>query len=304
MSTKAGRTRVLSALGALVGVLGVAFVVRTLVTRRAEVGDALAQLDAVSLVGSVALGLAAMTMIGSLWVRMLRVRGQHAPGRRAMSWYFVGQLGKYVPGGIWPIVGRAELAVRGGANRADAYVATGLSMTATYTAGAIVIAASSLLSGSYVLIGVALALGLVVTLSMLAVPAAARRVETAVLRVTRRTITLPAAGRLAAVVAVHVPVWLLMSFSTSFTAGALGAHVSILDMVFFTSASWLAGFVVIGVPGGIGVRESVFTALAGSQMGAPIAVTLALASRVVFIAVDLIGAAIASAVAALASPER
>lgn len=304
MGNKGGRARLLSALGALVGVLGVAFVVRTLVTRRAEVADALEQLDAVSLVGSLALGLAAMTLIGSLWVRMLRVRGQHAPSRRAMSWYFVGQLGKYVPGGIWPIVGRAELAVRGGATRSDAYVATGLSMTATYTAGAVVIAVSSLVSGSYVLIGGALALGVVVAWSALAWPAATRWIESTVTRATKRSISLPAPGRLAAVVAWHLPVWVLMSLSTSFTAGALGAHVSVLDMIFFTSASWLAGFVVIGVPGGIGVRESVFTALAGSQMGAPVAVTLALASRVVFIAVDLIGAAVASAVAATTSAER
>ena len=64
-----------------------------------------------------------------------------------------------------------------------------------------------------------------------------------------------------------------------------------------SSDLWLAGFVVVGVPGGIGVRESIFTALAGGTIGTPLAVSLALVSRVVFISVDLIGAAVSSAVA-------
>ena len=51
---------------------------------------------------------------------------------------------------------------------------------------------------------------------------------------------------------------------------------------------------MVGVPGGIGVRESVFTALAGTSISPGVAVSLALASRVVFIAVDLIGALVAN----------
>jgi hypothetical protein len=85
-----------------------------------------------------------------------------------------------------------------------------------------------------------------------------------------------------------------MSLSTSVTASAFGADIGIAHMLFITSASWLAGFVVVGVPGGIGVRESVFTALAGTALTPGVAVSLALASRVVFIAVDLVGALVAN----------
>jgi uncharacterized membrane protein YbhN (UPF0104 family) len=81
-----------------------------------------------------------------------------------------------------------------------------------------------------------------------------------------------------------------MSLSTSVTANAFGIEMSLIDMLFITSASWFVGFVVIGVPGGIGIREAVFTSLATGLIGSPAAVSLALMSRLVFIAVDVVGA--------------
>ena len=66
----------------------------------------------------------------------------------------------------------------------------------------------------------------------------------------------------------------------------------------------IVGFVVVGVPGGIGVREAVFTSLAGSIIGTPMAVSLALMSRVVFIAVDLSGALISSIISRLNSSAK
>ena len=52
-----------------------------------------------------------------------------------VTWYFVGEIGKYVPGGIWPVVGRAELARRGGHPRSGAYASVALSLGALYLVG-------------------------------------------------------------------------------------------------------------------------------------------------------------------------
>lgn len=283
--------------GVLIGLAGVAFVVRTLLTKRDEVGDAFSQLNGVTLIASLLLGLCAMTLIGFLWTRMLVTRGHHAPPRSAMSWYFAGQLGKYVPGGIWPIVGRAELAVRGGVPRPDAYAATGLSMVTTYLAAALTICLGSLLSWTYPLVGI---LGLAAfAVGFLAFSNATLRTKvlTVLNRVSPRASALTEPRRLLILTVTHLPAWILMSLSTSVTASAFGADIGIMHMLFITSASWLAGFVVVGVPGGIGVRESVFTALAGTALTPGVAVSLALASRVVFIAVDLLGALVAHLIA-------
>jgi uncharacterized membrane protein YbhN (UPF0104 family) len=281
--------------GVLIGLAGVTFVVRTILTKREEVGDAFAELNGITLIASLLLGLSAMTLIGYVWTRMLVSRGHHAPPRSAMAWYFAGQLGKYVPGGIWPIVGRAELAARGGVPRPDAYAATGLSMVTTYLAAALAICIGSLLSWSYPLAGI---LGLTcmgIGFAIFSNAGLRSRVLALINRVSPRA---------AALTVIHLPAWVLMSLSTSVTASAFGADIGIVHMLFITSASWLAGFVVVGVPGGIGVRESVFTALAGTAINPGVAVSLALASRVVFIAVDLVGALVANIVARTASSAK
>lgn len=297
-------TRLAPLLGAAIGVAGVGFVVKTLITRWSDVTDAFSQVHAPNLLLSLALGLAAMTSIGWIWVRMLSTKGHQVAHRRAMRWYFTGQLGKYVPGGIWPIVGRAELAARNGIPRKDAYASTGLSLVTTYLGAVVAIAIGALGSTGRrpiaLLIVVALAAGYYVF--------AHERLRVAVVgvasKVSPTALSLTEPQRVARLTLAHVPSWILMSLSTSVTASAFNAHVGVLQMLFITSCSWLAGFVVVGVPGGIGVREAIFTSLAGGIIGTPLAVSLALMSRVVFIAVDLVGALVANIVAkATASTE-
>ena len=290
-------SRVAPLAGVVIGIAGVAFIARTLVTRWDDVRESFSRVDVLPLVASVIIGQMAMTLIGAVWVHLLQSRGHHAPRRRAMAWYYVGQLGKYVPGGIWPIVGRAELAVRGGVSRGDAYKATGYSLVSTYAAASVAVGAGSIASWTHPVVGLAVIVAFACGWFLLGSPGFLSRFSATVARVGAGSVALPPRSEFFALTAVHVPAWVLMSLSTSVTAHAFGAHIGLARMLFVTSLSWLAGFVVVGVPGGIGVRESIFTALAGGTIGTPLAVSLALVSRVVFISVDLIGAAVSSAVA-------
>ena len=47
-----------------------------------------------------------MTGLGVLWWRCLRLFGHPVRLVDAIAWYFGGELGKYVPGGVWPVLGR------------------------------------------------------------------------------------------------------------------------------------------------------------------------------------------------------
>ncbi|MEI6199266.1 MAG: lysylphosphatidylglycerol synthase domain-containing protein [Actinomycetota bacterium] len=285
-----------SLLGVTIGIAGVAFVAKTLVSKWDEVSNAFSQVDAINLVLSLLLGLAAMTSIGWIWVAMIIARSHNVRHRNAMSWYFTGQLGKYVPGGIWPIVGRAELAVRNGIPRRDAYASTGLSLVTTYAAAVVAIGIGAASTSGHRLIAVLIALGLITVYIAFAQPSLRTVIIRIASRVSSSASSLTDPKRLARLTLMHVPAWLLMSLSTSVTATAFGAHIGIADMLFITTTSWLAGFVVVGVPGGIGVREAVFTSLAGGIIGTPMAVSLALMSRVVFIAVDLTGTLVSSVI--------
>ena len=59
-------------------------------------------------------------------------------------------------------------------------------------------------------------------------------------------------------------------------------------IAFAAVLSWIAGFLAVPVPGGVGVREAVFVAAAGLDPGVGAAV--ALVTRAVFMAVDAAGA--------------
>jgi len=293
-----------SLLGVTIGIAGVAFVAKTLVSKWDEVSNAFSQVDAINLVLSLLLGLAAMTSIGWIWVTMIAVRSHNVRHRNAMSWYFTGQLGKYVPGGIWPIVGRAELAVRNGIPRLDAYASTGLSLVTTYAAAVVAIAIGAASTSGHRLVAVLIALGLVTAYIAFSQPSLRAVIIRIASRISSSASSLTDPKRVVRLTVLHVPAWILMSLSTSVTATAFGAHIGIADMLFITTTSWLAGFVVVGVPGGIGVREAVFTSLAGGIIGTPMAVSLALMSRVVFIAVDLTGALVSSVISRLNSSAK
>ena len=299
MKSKPLLARLSSVLGIVIGIAGVAFVARTLISKWDEVSDAFSQVDAINLVLSLLLGLAAMTSIGWIWVTMIVARSHNVRHRNAMAWYFTGQLGKYVPGGIWPIVGRAELAVRNGIPRLDAYASTGLSLVTTYAAAVVTIGIGAAATTGHRLIAVLIAISLVLAFAAFSQPSLRAAIIRVATRVSPSASSLTDPKRLARLTVVHIPAWILMSLSTSVTATAFGAKISIADMLFITTTSWLAGFVVVGVPGGIGVREAVFTSLAGGIIGTPMAVSLALMSRVVFIAVDLTGALVSSVISRL-----
>lgn len=68
---------------------------------------------------------------------------------------------------------------------------------------------------------------------------------------------------------------------------ALG-HATFPTLLAATAASWLAGFIVIGAPAGLGVREAIFVALTGSVLGEANALLLIGLFRVVTFTGDTI----------------
>ena len=295
------RSRLVNLIGIAIGVAGIAFVTSRIIRDRDAIADAMASADLGWLVvGGVAGGIA-MALIGVNWLLILRHAGAAAPWRRGMSWFFVGQLGKYVPGGIWPIVGQAELAHRGATPRGAAYSSTAMSMVTTFLGAAAVAAITGMMTPTdHRAVAAAIAALLVLLFVAIASPTARRALDRLAQRVTTRTLRLPDPRWFALVVARHLPVWLAFAGMNIFAAVALGVELDgplVVELVFVTCVSWMAGFVVVGVPGGIGVREAIFISMTTALLGADIAVSVAVLSRVVSIAVDLVGAAVSVAVA-------
>ncbi len=299
------RSRIVNLIGIAIGAAGIGFVVHRIIRDRTEIANALASARPGWLVVGGATGLVAMALIGANWLGILRRAGASAPWRQGMSWFFVGQLGKYVPGGIWPVVGQAELARRGGTTRGVAYWSTAMSMVATFLGAATVAAATGLIAPvDERVLPAAIMLTLVAGAAALTVPSARVGLDRLAHRVTRRELRLPDARWFALLVARHIPVWVSFAGMSVFAVVGLGLDLDaelVVELIYVTCVSWMAGFVIVGVPGGLGVREAIFISMTTTTLGAGGAVSVAVLSRVVSIAVDLSGAALSVAMARTAA---
>lgn len=291
------RRSLVNLLGVAIGLAGLGFVGYRIARDWDELTATLDSARPAWLVAAVVAGLVSMSAIGVNWLSLIRRRGHAARPQRGLSWFFIGQLGKYVPGGIWPVVGQAELAARNGTDRRSAYLATASSMTFTLLA-AVAVAAICGLASPYdrALTAALLAVGIVVVLVSLVVPRLRAWLVRAAAAVTRGRggrVELPEAPVVAEYTLRHLPVWVMFGLMYICVFVALGGDLDLglaVDLVFASALSWIVGFVIIGVPGGIGVRESVFVGLMTGPIGATLALSVAVAARLVTIGVDLSGA--------------
>ena len=300
--------RILRALGIVIGLLGVVFVSRELIRNWGEVSRAVRGADPLLLLAAVLVAMVSMGSIGLGWRRCLAVLGVRRPLLDVLRSYFVGQLGKYIPGGIWPVVGRAEMARRDGVGGAAAYGSTVLSMGVTYLAAALV-ALSALLMGAGDLGGLSWwpALGLLVAGLIALHPTVAQSVLRIVRRLSGRELDLvvPSWRTSVLLLFIHIPAWLGIGWSTWLVAAAVDPGApDFRNLVYATSLAWLIGFIAVGVPGGIGVREAVFLAAATSLSSPGIAAAVTVVARVLFIVVDLAGAGLTTLALGLRQRDR
>lgn len=237
--------------------------------------------------------LAGMTSVGLPWRAIIAALGEKHSFRDTLRWYFPGQLGKYLPGGIWPVVGRGELAVKGGVSRVVAYTSVGLSLALTYLAAglvSLVFLVIAVLSGDDAGSGLWALLVLPVGLLVLH-PRVLKLLLTVAERVLSRdvAVNVPAYSTTMRLLVSHAPAWILIGTGTWLVARAFDPSAHFAQVAFAGVLSWVVGFIIIPVPGGIGVREVAFAAAAVS-LSSDVAATVAIVSRLCFVVSDLAGA--------------
>jgi uncharacterized membrane protein YbhN (UPF0104 family) len=280
----------LASIGVVIGFAGLLFVGRIMVTHWNDVRNALQHADSAILLLAFGTGLAGMTQIGFGWGRAIQILGGRIQGGQTLHAYFVGQLGKYVPGGIWPVLGRSELVRRTGMPASLAYLSTVISLVATYSAAALTAMIAAPLGMRSYKVSVIVSL-IVAGLFMLGLLTLLPRFRFAILRVVedvRRESPAPASrsGRsLILLVVTHIPAWFTIALATLLVSAALGTPGDFWNIVFATTVAWIAGFLLLPVPGGIGIRESAFVA-AATSLPVPIAATVAITARLLFVTVD------------------
>ena len=111
-------SRALGVAGAALGLAALGFVGATLADHGDELRDAVDGASVAWLLVALGLSALAMTSIALPWRHAIAtLGGPLLPRRESVPRFFLGEIGKYLPGGAWPVVGRAELAVRAGVSR-------------------------------------------------------------------------------------------------------------------------------------------------------------------------------------------
>lgn len=225
------------------------------------------------------------------WRRLLADLGSPLPVGASLRIVSLSQLGKYVPGSIWPFVAQVELGHRHGVpRRRSATVSVLMVLVSLVTA--LLIAAITLPFGA---LGAARTywwgLAAAPVMAALLHPAILNRVLDRLLRLTRRP---PLERRLSLAGVLGCASWSAAAWIV------LGAHVWLLARGFGATGStlylastgafalaWSIGFVVVIAPAGAGVREVVLIAALSSALDPGKVLLLVLISRLVMTIGDL-----------------
>ncbi|ADG87468.1 lysylphosphatidylglycerol synthase domain-containing protein [Thermobispora bispora] len=263
----------------------------------AEVAGGFARLSWAVLAGSLAAVLGALAAGMLLWRALLADLGSRLTFAEAARVFFVGQLGKYIPGSVWPVIAQMELGRDHGVPRARSAAAFFLTYP-IYLASGLLVAAVTLpaLAGDSVA-GYAWLLLLVPVALAALHPGLVNRVIDLGLRLlrrpplerplTRRGVLAAAGWALAGWAAYGAHLALLVH-----GLGATGAAAVPLSVGAFALA-WCLGLVVVIAPAGAGVREVAIVAALAPVLDQGSAIAAALCSRLVVSIGDLVCAALA-----------
>lgn len=266
-----------------------------------HLSDAVSEVGPVAIVLSLILAVLGTAAIGAIWINLLRGLGATVATSRAAEVFFVSQLGKYLPGSVWPIVAQMEYGRRSNTPRRT-MLAANLLMLAIVTATGLIVGAAFLpwssADGLHRYWPVLFALvPLVASLHPRVIPAVLDLLfriagrEPMELRVDSR--------RMLSAVAWGLGVWVLLGAHLLIMTRALGATgpQAAAAAIGGMGLAFAAGLIFIPAPAGAGIRDAVLVATFTPQIGATNALAVALASRVLLVVADVVLAA-AGAIAA------
>ena len=290
---QAGRTpgdRRRAALSAAFLVLVVAVFGWALAGQWSQVADRLADQRPLVLAGSLLVALAGVYLSFLLWRGTLAALGSSIPVRPAARLFFVTQLGKYLPGAVWPVLAQMRMGREHGVPRqrmALAFLLTlGLATVVGVLLGVAALPALLRAEGRVVLLGL-LAVPL---LLLLLVPRVINALLGIGLRVIRRPgLDAPLAGRdVARGVGSAVAFWLVYGGHVWLLAVGLGADPweSLPVALGGFAIAFSLGPLLVVLPAGAGVREAVLIVLLGGVLDTPDATAVALTSRAVLMLTD------------------
>ncbi len=246
--------------------------------RWVEIGYAARAVGPARMCAAVLCAIAGLTLTGVLWRILLAALGSPVGLRDAGAVFFVGQLGKYVPGSVWSFVAQAQL---GGSHGVPArssvsasalflllHTSTGLVLGAVLAAGGVV--RTDLAPGWWLVVAVGgAATSAPAVLRFLGDRLAGSGVRTRI-----------AVGDLVRSLALMTGVWACYGACVLVVLPlARPTPSDVLTAVGAFALAHAAGVLLVLAPAGLGAREAVLVALLTPAVGVPAAAAAALITR-------------------------
>jgi hypothetical protein len=209
---------------------------------------------------------------------------------------FIGQLGKYIPGSVWPVLAQMELGARANVPRPRSASASILTMILSLATGLLVAAAT--LPFAHFSAGYYWVFALVPVILVCLYPRVLNPLLNRLFAIIKRPgLDQPLSGRvLAHALAWSLTAWICNGLQIWILAERLGAPVgkTMLLALGGYAFAWCVGFVIIIDPAGAGIREVLLVAALAPVLPAGPATAVALVSRAVNTISDLLVAGVAA----------
>lgn len=296
MSDRRGARRWLPWIERIAGLLVVAFLVLYLARNWSQVAAHPWRIDWPRLALASVCVLAAYSGFVLTWRRILGHLGGRLSVRDAHRIWYLGNLGRYVPGKVLQLAGTAYLARAKGVSPVLTVSASLTSQVFVLVAGLLVAAATLPELGAATTtelsvlwtVGLAVAALLVLvvlspildTIYRFALRLIGKSEYHASIPVRERIVLL--AVSLLAWVALGTGFWLFVGSVAPLEAGAM------LPMIGISAAGYVGGYLAVFIPGGLGVREGLYALLLAAYVPPPMAVAIAILSRLWLTACELL----------------
>ena len=294
-----GRTRQL--VGAAFITLVVAAVAWTVTKNRHSFVDTLHRVGVGGMILSLLCGVIGIGATAAQWQAVLDGLGVHFGRREGARLFFVSQLGKYLPGSVWPIAMQMEAGRSRGASRKTIIAANLITLVLSFATGLVLAGILLPFSVPSALHRFWWALAALPLILVLALPSSLPYLLDRLLSLLRRK---PLGVRMSASATLRASGWAMVSWA------GLGLHLAILaTAVGHLSAGLVvlciggiglavpAGVLFIPAPAGAGMRELVLGYVLVAVITSGQALAVVIASRVILILVDLLLAAGATLIA-------
>ncbi|HWG28206.1 lysylphosphatidylglycerol synthase transmembrane domain-containing protein [Actinospica sp.] len=256
------------------------------------------RLGVVAAIEALAFVVLSLLLTLEVWRSLLSAAGSRLPIRASARIFFIGQLGKYIPGSVWPVLAQMELGRTYKVPRQRSATTAMLAMMIGLTSGLL----ATLIGLPFMAGGSAhtywWAFLFIPPLLVCLHPKVLNPVIAYGLRLLRKPAPeTPLTGRvIGTAIAVNVASWFCYGLQIWVMTARLGhgGGSALLSAVGAYALAWCVGFLIVLAPAGAGIRELILIAELSPMVGSGAATAIALVSRGLTMLADLAGAGVAA----------